>query len=120
MDDVNQKKKMILLGIVLIAILAVVILVVLVVLSAAEAKKTKITLGEVTYKTKVSQIQESSGQVYTQTSVIIQKNKNTKDEKPFMITTPDNVNYYNLKVIAEDFCGYIYNKGVYGYSISWQ
>lgn len=114
MDDVNQKKKMILLGIVLIAILAVVILVVLVVLSAAEAKKTKITLGEVTYKTKVSQIQESSGQVYTQTSVIIQKNKNTKDEKPFMITTPDNVNYYNLKVIAEDFCGYIYNKGVYG------
>ena len=114
MDDVSQKKKMILLGIVLFAILAVVILVVLVVLSAAEAKKTKITLGEVTYKTKVSQIQESSGQVYTQTSVIIQKNKNTKDEKPFMITTPDNVNYYNLKVIAEDFCGYIYNKGVYG------
>ena len=114
MDDVNQKKKMILLGITLIAILAVVVLIVLVVLSAAEAKKIKITIGEFTYKTKDSQIQENSGQVYTLTSVIIQKTKNDKTEKPFMITTPDNKEYYNIKTVAEDFCGYIYNKGVYG------
>ena len=112
MDDVNQKKKMILLGIGLVGILAVIILVVLLVLSAAEAKKTKVVLGNVTYKTKVTQLQEENGgQVFLKTSIVDPK---TKKEKPFMITTANDGDYFNIKTIAEDFCGYVYNKGLYG------
>ena len=82
MDDVNQKKKMILLGIVCVGILAVVITIVLVVLQINEAAKLKVQVGNVVYKTKETQLQDSgSGRVYTQTSIIVDKQKNTFDIK---------------------------------------
>ena len=112
MDDVNQKKKMILLGIVCVGILAVVITIVLVVLQINEAAKLKVQVGNVVYKTKETQLQDSgSGRVYTQTSIIVDKQKNTL---PFSVVTPEGNEYLNIKTFAEQFCGYVYNKGLYG------
>ena len=112
MDDVNQKKKMILIGIVCVGILAVVITIVLVVLQINEAAKLKVQVGNVVYKTKETQLQDSgSGRVYTQTSIIVDKQKNSL---PFSVVTPEGNEYLNIKTFAEQFCGYVYNKGLYG------
>ena len=112
MDDVNQKKKMILLGIVCVGILAVVITIVLVVLQINEASKLKVQVGNVVYKTKETQLQDSeTGRIYTQTSIIIDKQKNSL---PFSLVTPEGNEYLNIKTFAEQICGYVYNKGLYG------
>lgn len=115
MDDVNQKKKMILLGITCVGILAVVILIVLIVLQANEAKKTKVQIGETVLKTKTVDIQNQGSQdVYRVTYIIDNRDKKNPIELPFILTTPDKKEYYNIKVMAEKFCGYVYNKGIYG------
>lgn len=108
MDDTNQKKKLLLIGIIATLGLFVVILVVLMILMNQDAKNTKVLIGNQTYKTKIVELMNDDGSVYKQKNITYQ-NK----EVPVLLITPDGKNYFCIETIAS-LTGYKYNKGAYG------
>lgn len=108
MEDTNQKKKMILYGIIATVVVFFVVLALLIVLMAQEAQKTKIIFGNKTYKTRTIEMSTNDGKVYKQKNITYQ-NK----ELPILLNTEDGKSYYCIETIAT-MAGYKYNKGAYG------
>jgi len=106
MNEVDQKKKMLITGIIITVALFVIILIVLFVLMGLDNKKTKIVYKNVTYKTKTTDISTEQG-VYQQQTIEYNGKK-----MPIVLITPDKKEYYNIETITE-MCGYKYNKGIY-------
>ncbi|MCI8291181.1 MAG: hypothetical protein HFJ25_02865 [Clostridia bacterium] len=108
MEDANQKKKMILYGIVATIAVFVVVLVLLVVLMAQESSKTKIIFDGKTYKTRTVEMTADDGSMYQQKNITYE-NK----EVPILLNTSDGKTYYCIETLAT-MTGYKYNKGAYG------
>jgi len=106
MDGVDQKKKILLVGIIATLILFVVILIVLFILIGLDNKKTKIVYKNVAYKTTTTDISTDQG-LYQQKTMIY----NGK-ELPIILITPDNKVYYCIETLTT-LAGYKYNKGIY-------
>jgi len=106
MNEVDQKKKMLLTGIIITVALFVIILIVLFILMGLDNKKTKIVYKNVTYKTKTTDISTEQG-VYQQQTIEYNGKK-----MPIILIAPDKKVYYSIETITE-MCGYKYNKGIY-------
>lgn len=106
MSEVDQKKRMLLIGIISTVILFVVVLILLFILLGIDSQKTKIAYKNVTYKTKTTEITTEQG-VYQQKT--IEYNGKTL---PIILIAPDKKIYYCIESLAT-MAGYKYNKGVY-------
>ena len=108
MDETNQKKKMLLTGIIATVVLFVTILIVLLVLMGQDSKKTKIILGNNQFKTKQIEMTAEDNQVYQYNTIIYQGK-----EMPMLLTLPAGKTYFCIETVAT-MAGYKYNKGAYG------
>lgn len=108
MEGANQKKKLILYGIIATIAIFVIVLVLLMVLMSQDSKKTRIVFAGATYKTRVVDMTAEDGKKYEQKNITYQ-NK----EVPIMLSTPDGKEYYCIETLAT-MTGYKYNKGAYG------
>lgn len=108
MDGANQKKKLILYGIIATIAIFVVVLVILMILMSQDSKKTRVVFGGTTYKTRVVDMTAEDGKKYEQKNITYQ-NK----ELPIILNTPDGKEYYCIETLAT-MTGYKYNKGAYG------
>lgn len=106
MSEVEQKKKMLLIGIISTVILFVIVLIVLFILMGIDSRKTKIAYKNVTYKTKTTEITTEQG-LYQQKT--IEYNGKTL---PIILITPNQKQYYCIESLAT-MAGYKYNKGIY-------
>lgn len=118
MDATNQKKKMLLTGIIIAVSIFAITLVVLLILMQQENKKTKFQIKNVVYNTKsiyISLSAENANQelagTYEQKEILI-----NNQYVPITITTPDGRIYYNIEIMAK-LVGYKYNNGAYGEEI---
>lgn len=108
MEDANQKKKMILYGIVATVAVFLVVLVLLIVLMAQESNKTKVVFGGKIYKTRTVDMTAEDGNMYQQKNITFE-NK----EVPILLNTSSGETYYCIETLAT-MAGYKYNKGAYG------
>ena len=109
MDGTNQKKKLILTGIIVTSIIFVIVLILVIVLSAQDAKKTKIKFGDKLYKTKTIDLNAGDG-TYKQKTIEYGANKETL---PILVETPTGEIYYCIETISK-LSNYRYNNGAYG------
>lgn len=108
MDSADQKKKILLYGIIATVIIFVIVLIFLIVLMAQESKKTKIVFENKTYRTRIVDMTAEDGKVYKQKNITYE-NK----EVPILLETPDGKEYFCIETLASMF-GYKYNRGAYG------
>ncbi|MGN1029714.1 MAG: WG repeat-containing protein [Bacilli bacterium] len=106
MNEVDQKKRMLLTGIIATVILFVIVLVVLFILMGIDSQKTKIVYKDLTYKTKTTEITTEQG-VYQQSSI-----EYNGKSLPIILIAPDQKTYYCIESLAA-LAGYKYNKGIY-------
>lgn len=108
MDSADQKKKILLYGIIATVAVFVVVLIFLIVLMVQESKRTKIVFENKTYRTRIVDITAENGKVYKQKNI-------TYDNKevPILLETPDGKEYFCIETLALMF-GYKYNRGAYG------
>lgn len=106
MDGIDQKKKMLLIGIISTLILFVVILIILFILIGLDNKKTKIVYKNVAYKTTTTDITTDQG-LYQQKTI-----EYNKKELPIILITPEGKTYYCIETLTT-LAGYKYNKGIY-------
>ena len=109
MDGTNQKKKLILTGIIVTSIIFVIVLILVIVLSAQDAKKTKIKFGDKLYKTKTIDLNAGDG-TYKQKTIEYGANKETL---PILVETPTGEIYYCIETSSK-LSNYRYNNGAYG------
>lgn len=110
MDDANQKKKMLLTGIILTSIVFAIVLIILIVLMSQESKKTKIQFGDTVYKTQTINITANDGE-YQQVTMSV-----SGQNIPILLITPQGKTYYCIETISK-ISGYKYNNGEYGSEI---
>lgn len=108
MEETNQKKKMLLTGIIATGILFIVVLVVLIVLMGEDSKKTKILFGNAEYKTNTTDMTNEQGALYQYKTMEMQTG-----ELPIILVTPEGNTYFCIETISS-LAGYKYNKGAYG------
>lgn len=108
MEETNQKKKILLTGIIATVILFVVVLIVLIVLMGQDSKNTRILWGNLEYKTKTVDMTNEEGAIYQYKTMEYQGS-----EVPILLVTPDGTIYYCIETVA-NLAGYRYNKGTYG------
>lgn len=108
MDSADQKKKILLYGIIATVAVFVVVLIFLIVLMVQESKRTKIVFENKTYRTRIVDMTAENGKVYKQKNI-------TYDNKevPILLETPDGKEYFCIETLALMF-GYKYNRGAYG------
>lgn len=106
MNDVDQKKKVLLVGIIATIILFVLLLIVLFILIGLDNKKTKIVYKNVAYKTTTTDISTDKG-MYQQKTI-----EYNGKEVPIILITPENKTYYCIETLTT-LAGYKYNKGIY-------
>lgn len=107
MDEANQKKKMILTGLIVTSIIFVVVLVILLVLMGQESKKTKIQFGDKIYKTKTTDLTAQDG-IYQQKTI-----EYNKENLPILVITPQSEIYYCIETVSK-LSNYSYKNGAYG------
>ena len=107
MEDANQKKKMLLTGIIIAVILFVILLIILMILMGQENAKTKFKMGNNIYKTKTYNLQAND--VTYQQNTIEFKNQ----ELPILLIDEKGNEYYCIETIAL-LSNYTYNNGAYG------
>ena len=108
MDSADQKKKILLYGIIATVAVFVVVLIFLIVLMVQESKRTKIVFENKTYRTRIVDMTAEDGKVYKQKNITYE-NK----EVPILLETPDGKEYFCIETLASMF-GYKYNRGAYG------
>lgn len=115
MDETNQKKKMLLIGIGITVVVFIITLIVLLILMQQESKKTKFEINNNIYKSKSVYISINQKEVEDGFNGTYEQKEILLDNKyaPITVTTPEGKFYYNIETLTK-LTGYKYNNGAYG------